>query len=198
MIQPCDGGIIKSLKCQYRSALCSRILLLLEEGGTDALQMVKKIQVIDAIFLLVDAWSKVTQQTIANCWRNCLAGVSTPIDQLNVQIPAEFTPATFLEQIDLEDFSSEEIEQEVEEYAVQMSNNENDKEEKEELKYDPPSVNDAIRGLQIVREYLQSSGGASSMDMEYLSRLEKRTLKDKLASKNHLNQKKISNFFNKS
>ena len=162
------------------------------------MQMVKKIQVIDAIFLLVDAWSKVTQQTIANCWRNCLAGVSTPIDQLNVQIPAEFTPATFLEQIDLEDFSSEEIEQEVEEYAVQMSNNENDKEEKEELEYDPPSVNDAIRGLQIVREYLQSSGGASSMDMEYLSRLEKRTLKDKLASKNHLNQKNISNFFNKS
>ena len=142
------------------------------------MQMVKKIQVIDAIFLLVDAWSKVTQQTIANCWRNCLAGVSTPIDQLNVQIPAEFTPATFLEQIDLEDFSSEEIEQEVEEYAVQMSNNEIDKEEKEELEYDPPSVNDAIRGLQIVREYLQSSGGASSMDMEYLSLLENRTLKD--------------------
>ena len=139
------------MKCQYRSALCSRILLLLEEGGTDALQMVKKVQVIDAIFLLVDAWSKVTQQTIANCWRNCLAGVSTPIDQLNVQIPAEFTPATFLEQIDLEDFSSEEIEQEVEEYAVQMSNNENDKEEKQELEYDPPSVNDAIRGLNCQR-----------------------------------------------
>ena len=99
-----------------------------------------------------------------------------------------------MEEIDLEDFSSEEIEQEVEEYAVQMSNNENDKEEKEELEYDPPSVNDAIRGLQIVREYLQSSGGASSMDMEYLSRLEKRTLKDKLASKNHLNQKKNLQF----
>ena len=84
-------------------------------------------------------------------------------------------------------------------YAVQMSNNEIDKEEKEELEYDPPSVNDAIRGLQIVREYLQSSGGASSMDMEYLSMLENRTLKDKLASReNHLNQKKISNFFTKS
>ena len=64
---------------------------------------------------------------------------------------AQFTPVTFLEQIDLEDFSSEEIEQEVEEYAVQMSNNEIDKEEKEELEYDPPSVNAAIRGLQIVR-----------------------------------------------
>ena len=70
---------------------------------------------------------------------------------MNVQIPAEFTPATFLEQIDLEDFSSEEIEQEVEEYAVQMSNNENDKEEKQELEYDPPSVNDAIRGLNCQR-----------------------------------------------
>ena len=76
---------------------------------------------------------------------------------------------------------------------------ENDVQECEDQGFTPPTVADAMKNLKELRAYFQSSGTASSEDMDFLTRLENKTLRDKLALKDkELHQKKISTFFSKS
>ena len=61
ILQPCDCGIIKSFKSQYRK--------LFLEGAELHLNELKsyKFTIKDAIYLLGRAWKLVTKLTIKNC-----------------------------------------------------------------------------------------------------------------------------------
>ena len=69
-IQPCDQGIIRNLKCHYRSALNSIIISELDaDEGKTASEVASRIPVIRALHLIYDAWHAVKPQTISNCFR---------------------------------------------------------------------------------------------------------------------------------
>jgi hypothetical protein len=67
MIQPCDQGIIRSFKSQYRSTLLRRLLL-----WTEAKKTLEgfEISLLDAVHMASQAWSQVSQETITNCFQH--------------------------------------------------------------------------------------------------------------------------------
>ena len=130
-----------------------------------------------------------------------IEGDSTQTEvQVIVDIPPDFPREVFLSQIDLEDFSPEEIEDEIAAAASDIRNNNGNENEQEEddQTFHSPRLSEAIKCLQVFRDYLQSSGTATKEDMHHLSRLENKALKDKIVSREGLlSQKKISSFFTK-
>ncbi|XP_072165265.1 tigger transposable element-derived protein 4-like [Diadema setosum] len=74
LTQPMDGGVIRNLKQHYRHILAFRRLAA-ADGGIPF-----KWDLLDAIFALKTAWNKVSQQTIANAYRN--VGFVLPCDQV--------------------------------------------------------------------------------------------------------------------
>ena len=64
-LQPCDQGIIQSLKVHYRHQLVKRLLLSMESGED------LKISMLDAMQWLKIAWDKVTAEIIRNCFQHC-------------------------------------------------------------------------------------------------------------------------------
>ena len=64
-LQPCDQGIIQSLKVYYRHQLLRNCLAAMENGKQ------LKITVLDAMQWLKIAWDRVTSETIKNCFRHC-------------------------------------------------------------------------------------------------------------------------------
>ena len=62
--QPIDQGVIRSLKDHYRSILAAKQIACIEKNLE-----VPKIDTIDTMNMLSQAWFKVTEQTVANCFR---------------------------------------------------------------------------------------------------------------------------------
>ena len=62
--QPMDQGVIRSLKHHYRKQVIGKHLRAIDNDEE------AKINVLDALYFLQQAWNSVTQQTIANCYRH--------------------------------------------------------------------------------------------------------------------------------
>lgn len=65
-VQPLDAGIIRCVKAHYRRAFCIRAVDLDEAGESD----IYKINLLEVMLMVRQAWDAVTQETIANCWRH--------------------------------------------------------------------------------------------------------------------------------
>lgn len=64
VLQPLDQGVIRSFKCHYRKFVLRKVIINMEAEQTSS------ISVLDAVDLMKKAWSKVTQQTIVNCFNH--------------------------------------------------------------------------------------------------------------------------------
>lgn len=71
-LQPLDQGIIKNFKTNYRREMVRKFLNDLER------QTSKKINVLDAMWMVIKAWKNVTETTIANCFRKSGFKVNNP------------------------------------------------------------------------------------------------------------------------
>lgn len=65
VLQPMDQGVIKALKTQYRKLQVLQMLQNIENH-----ENIKSLSILDAILMISEAWEKVTQATIANCFRH--------------------------------------------------------------------------------------------------------------------------------
>ncbi len=63
-VQPCDAGIIRCLKAHYRRAQCLRAIDLDEAEERD----IYKLDLLEAMLMIQDAWTNVTAETIKHCW----------------------------------------------------------------------------------------------------------------------------------
>lgn len=72
-MQPLDQGIIRCFKLKYRSYVLRKLISLIDETK-NASDIVKSINVLDAIRWIKCAWDNVKTQTIINCFNTC--GVS--------------------------------------------------------------------------------------------------------------------------
>jgi hypothetical protein len=67
-IQPCDAGIIRSLKAYYQRRFNRLLILRLQDKVANP----EKIDVLEAMHIAVVAWSMdVKPETICNCFRHC-------------------------------------------------------------------------------------------------------------------------------
>ena len=79
-LQPCDQGIIASLKLNYRSQLVQKMVDALDRKDLE--QFSKKFSLFDAITLVHNCWNKVTEETISNCFRKAgFFSVPTIVDE---------------------------------------------------------------------------------------------------------------------
>ena len=89
-IQPCDAGIIRNFKANYRNVLIQRMIQDLDLG-----KEIKKTNIKEAIDMLSDAWDSVKQETIINCWKH------TNILPLNITPPQTTTYDDIITELDL-------------------------------------------------------------------------------------------------
>ena len=71
LIQPCDMGIIHTLKAYCRHEIRARIIDAIEDGCNDssikANTIAKRLSVLDALHILARSWKKVAKEAIRNC-----------------------------------------------------------------------------------------------------------------------------------
>ena len=70
LIQPCDIGIIRSIKHNYRKNMVSRIISEIDDAGSElsATTLTKAVTLLDAVHMLRSAWAAVTTSTVINCF----------------------------------------------------------------------------------------------------------------------------------
>ncbi|GFR87891.1 tigger transposable element-derived protein [Elysia marginata] len=74
-LQPMDMGVIKNFKGHYRSRLNDRIIASLDANPDEkAIDTSKKITLLNALYLALDAWKELKPSTIVNCYSK--AGLS--------------------------------------------------------------------------------------------------------------------------
>lgn len=69
-LQPCDAGIIQNVKTHYRKQLLRHVLTYMDDCSC-ALELPKRINMLDAIMWLKNAWDAVTPTTIEKCFAKC-------------------------------------------------------------------------------------------------------------------------------
>ena len=95
-----DMGVIHNLKAFYRSRLNMRILTAQDaDEDTTALAVSRSVTVLDAPYILRDAWISVKQVTIRNCYREGGLGVLNEVTDVeleeDVPIPEGMTTEEF-------------------------------------------------------------------------------------------------------
>lgn len=108
LIQPMDQGVIRNWKGHYRSTLNHRIITALDaDESVQALQIARKINLLDAIYIAKSSWSLVQPATITNCYRKAGFGRAdepTVDDDLHdVPVPQTTTREEFERFVSLDD-----------------------------------------------------------------------------------------------
>ncbi|KAL8621971.1 hypothetical protein ACOMHN_035499 [Nucella lapillus] len=132
IMQPCDMGIIRSMKAYFRREMRLRIIDMLEDGDDEltATDVTKKINVLNAIQMLAAAWRAVTQPTVMNYWRKAGFVMETSeqtdeqTDVLPVPHPPGMTDEEFVAWVAMDDDNP---------VAVEMSEEEIDAATMEEI-----------------------------------------------------------------
>ncbi|XP_005089664.2 tigger transposable element-derived protein 6 [Aplysia californica] len=83
-LQPCDQGIIQSLKVHYRRRVLRQVIARVDAGEDP--KSCLDLSIFDAMIIASAAWNDVTQDTIANCFRH--AGFSTTTQSGNEEEPS--------------------------------------------------------------------------------------------------------------
>lgn len=65
-VQPLDAGIIRCVKAHHRKAFCLCAVELDDAGEDD----IYKINLLEVMLMVRDAWDAVTPETIRNCWKH--------------------------------------------------------------------------------------------------------------------------------
>ena len=65
-VQPLDARIIQCVKAHYRQAFCLCAIELNDAGEDD----IYKINLLEVMLMVKDAWKAVTPETIVNCWNH--------------------------------------------------------------------------------------------------------------------------------
>ena len=99
-LQPCDQGIIQSMKHHYRTNMVQKYLIHIESHlanthNVSSAQIINefKISILDALYMLRTAWSKVTETTIANCFRHAGFKHQDPSES-DLLVPSDSEEAT--------------------------------------------------------------------------------------------------------
>jgi hypothetical protein len=71
VLQPLDNGIINNFKIKYINFIRNKILFD-ENEDVDFNSALKKIDLLDVLIGIEASWNSISQNTIVNCWKNCL------------------------------------------------------------------------------------------------------------------------------
>ena len=92
-LQPCDAGIIQTVKLHYRKRLLRHVLFHMEEANS-ASELAKKVTLLDAIMWMKSSWDEVDPITIQKCFSKCGFG-----DVMETEEDDEIVPEAELEEV---------------------------------------------------------------------------------------------------
>ncbi|XP_054737977.1 jerky protein homolog-like [Anastrepha obliqua] len=84
LVQPMDQGVIESLKRRYRRKLVSEILQRSESEDKGLLQVIKKINIKDVIYILATAFQEMPSSAFVKSWRKLWPDVENLIVISNI------------------------------------------------------------------------------------------------------------------
>ena len=188
LIQPCDQGIIRTMKHYYRREMRTRIADEIEEileKGTNndirANDVAKKITLLDAIHLLAKSWQEVTDKTIQNCFLK--GGFATPsvippdeddhCDLSSLSPPSGMDEEEFNEWVAIDDglptssaLTEEEICADITESNEGLPESVDDEEEGDPI-LPPPSHSETMKALGTLRRAFQFYGEHFDVHFNY-------------------------------
>ena len=74
-LQPLDAGLIRAFKCKYRKLLMKYVVARIDEGK-NASEIIKEVNIAQAIHWLQVAWKDISKETILHCFQKCGFGKS--------------------------------------------------------------------------------------------------------------------------
>jgi hypothetical protein len=182
LMQPCDQGVIRTLKAYYRHEMRTKIVRWIDaelekgEEGFQANDLAKQTSLLDAVHLLATAWNFVTDATIRNCFRKGgFASIHVHEDIEEQPLPPK---ASDLSEKEYADWMA--IDDEVpcsaptteEELCLQIMNETNDVESDEEDEPDqlptPPSHTEMLKALDTLGRGFQFYGENFNMHYSYV------------------------------
>ena len=72
LIQPMDQGYIANFKCHCRSLVLRQLIAAIDDNSdasVRAMEMTNKLMLLDSLHMQKEDWSRITAQTIINCYR---------------------------------------------------------------------------------------------------------------------------------
>ena len=117
--QPCDQGIIHSLKCHYRKRVLDKLVHDIDNNHQIEDM---KISVLAALRILQDAWCQVTSTTIQNCFHHCGFSCDTTSSDMETIDEEDENAQVFSIFADLQDRSYIPEEMDPEEYLLMDEN----------------------------------------------------------------------------
>ena len=200
LIQPMDQGIIKNLKGHYRSKLSSRLISELDlDSNSKMKDVVKNVNLLDAAYLLSEAWDDVKQETVANCFRHSKftkREISNEnLDVLgDIVLPENMTMGELMDQIDIDkdvevagSYTDEQLVEEVK--RKRQKTDFIDHDDDDETEVDIPTA-EVLAALKIVRQFSQKNN--YSQDIISLRNIERKIVLQKAATSKQTN---IDSFF---
>ena len=71
-LQPMDQGIIQATKLEYRTLQLQKMIVAMEKDkAICASQLLKEVDVLQAIYWIKQTWDDVKAETIQKCFKNC-------------------------------------------------------------------------------------------------------------------------------
>lgn len=216
LLQPCDQGIIKTLKGYYRYNMRRQIIQLVDqkiekgECGLKANDLAKKTTVLDAMHFLASAWkNSVTEETVINCFRK---GGFKPADKTNddhsQKEPTPFPDPNDID-LDMDEFeewlnidenvqtmattTEEEIVAEIQHQGDEKEKSDDDDDDDDETLSAPPSMREMTNALEVLKRgirYYVDDVHEFNVQYDY------ENLITKIVSRNKV-QTKIGDYFQK-
>lgn len=166
-IQPMDMGVIRNLKGHYRKKINERIIAELDADETKkAVDAIKNINLLNAIYMISEAWSEVKMETIINCYAK--AGFVDesrlePIEEEILQPPSNLTEDQFNALVDQDEdlevcgpLTDAEIVQEVKRRKIDTA--ENEEKDDDDVPAPQPTKQELLIAVNTMRTFLQNRG----------------------------------------
>ena len=92
LIQPMDQGIIANFKRHYRCLVLRHLMTAIDDSSDASMrvtELAKKLTLLDSLHMQKEAWSRVTVQTVVNCYRRAsfIKQTSDGIDESGLDEP---------------------------------------------------------------------------------------------------------------
>ncbi|XP_041082893.1 tigger transposable element-derived protein 4 [Polyodon spathula] len=175
LIQPMDQGIIANFKKQYRSLFLRQLVNTIDSTESDAtaVQEAGKLTLLDSLHLQREAWNKITELTIANCYRRAsfikqLYQAELPVidgeDNSDVFVPAGMELEDFSRYVAIDnDLATDEEKSDTDmcAYAQQSPETadlEPDDSEEAAKETTGPSFSAALQSLRTLRAFMEANG----------------------------------------
>ncbi len=183
LIQPCDQGVIKTLKSHYRTELRRKIIQELDSDLTkfSAHELCRKIDLLSAVHLLAQAWKRVTPVCIRNCFQKGGFSLIPPDDVDSIvgtddfEIPDDLTADAFQEWLAIDEHepttaavSEDDICSRImEEKRQTVTEEESDDEDEVGTTVQFPASKEIQSALTVLRQVVQCRGGEEDFDSHF-------------------------------